>query len=375
MGAPAARIELLSRPSTAIAEVARRQCPRGAGAAAAIVGRAARQGVFAPEQEALGPRAVGAWRDAFALTLPELVETVGGTAGEWAADAAGDSTGERAGDSTGERATVPGVIKVVLRLADGETVECVRLPMGRGREALCVSSQVGCARGCTFCETGLGGLRRNLGVHEIVGQVVAVRARLGWRPRTIVFQGMGEPLDNADALLDALAVLTDRRGLAFARDRLTVCTVGHVDGIRRLASLGWKRLNLSLSLNASNDAQRAELMPIAKRWPLAEVQRALVDYRQRKNLALGVHWCLLPGINDTRADARGIAEFCAPLGRVWVHLIPYNPGSAPVARRPSEEEVARFVGWLREAGVAVRRRVTKGDRVMAACGQLGGGRG
>lgn len=261
-----------------------------------------------------------------------------------------------------------GATRLLVELRDGQTVESVLLP----RNGLCVSTQVGCARACTFCETGRLGLRRNLTAGEIVAQVTLQHR--GRRPDTIVFQGMGEPLDNLDGLLQALAVLTDRRGLAYAQERLTVCTVGHVPGIDALRELGWKRLGLSLSLTSADDARRARLMPNSVRYPLREIQAALVRYRQRANLALGVHWCLLPGHNDTPADVRELAAFVRPLGRTVVHVIPYNPGTAPIARAPHEAEVAAFVARLREAGLAVRRRVTKGRSVMAACGQLGAGR-
>jgi 23S rRNA (adenine2503-C2)-methyltransferase len=223
--------------------------------------------------------------------------------------------------------------------------------MGRGRSSLCVSTQAGCARACTFCETGRLGLLRNLTVAEIVGQVVLQHR--DERPATLVFQGMGEPLDNLDGLLGAIAVLTDPAGLAYAHDRLTVCTVGHVPGIDALAHAGNKRLNLSLSLNAADDRQRAALMPRSVRYPLVEIAAALQRYRRRKNLALGIHWCLLPGLNDTPADAERIAAFCRDLA-------------------PGEAEIDRFVALLRDRGLPVRRRMTKGRSVMAACGQLGG---
>jgi 23S rRNA (adenine2503-C2)-methyltransferase len=210
---------------------------------------------------------------------------------------------------------------------------------------------------------------RNLTAAEIVGQVTAQSRER--RPDAIVFQGMGEPLDNLDALLQALAVLTDREGLAYAHERLTVCTVGHVPGIDALRALGWKRLQLSLSLTCADDARRALLMPRSCRYPLRDVQAALQRFRQRGNLALGLHWCLLPGVNDGERDARELAAFAAPLGRVLVHVIPYNPGTAPIAPAPTAAEVAAFVARLRAAGLAVRARVTKGRTVMAACGQLG----
>jgi adenine C2-methylase RlmN of 23S rRNA A2503 and tRNA A37 len=123
--------------------------------------------------------------------------------------------------------------------------------------------------------------------------------------------------------------------------------------------------------SAADDGNRATITPQSARYPLREIQQALVAFRQRANLALGLHWCLLPGVNDGDEDVRGIAAFAAPLGRCFVHVIPYNPGTAPIARAPSDDEVRAFIGRLRAAGLAVRRRITKGRDVMAACGQLG----
>lgn len=343
-------LDLLATTATALhaAACAHFGAAKGAGLAFAVHAAAVRTGRFAPEQLGAGPRAAAAWRQLAALTLPEL--------------AAEQHEGGLHGD----------VHKRLLRLADGRTVESVHLPMGRGRTSLCVSTQVGCARACTFCETGRLGLLRNLTAGEIVAQVtLATRHR---RPDALVFMGMGEPLDNLDGLLPALEVLTDRRGLAYAQERLTVCTVGHVPGLAALRGLGWKRLGLALSLNSADDDRRALLMPRSVRYPLREIQAALIAYRQRANLALGVHWCLLPGHNDSAADVRELAAFVQPLGRTVVHVIPYNPGTAPIARAPHETEVTTFIARLREAGLAVRQRVTKGRSVMAACGQLGAGR-
>jgi 23S rRNA (adenine2503-C2)-methyltransferase len=215
------------------------------------------------------------------------------------------------------------------------------------------------------------GLLRHLRTDEIIAQLLVARHVLGWRIRNLVFMGMGEALDNAKHVIPALHVLNDEAGLGIGQERLTICTVGHVDGIRQLAQEGMKRLNLSISLNAAVDPLRSRIMPINRRTDLAELQSALVRYRPRRNFALGVNYCLLPGINDTEADARAVADFCRPLGRVLVNVIPYNPGSAPIARAPEEHEVERFIAWLRQQGLPVRERVTKGRNVMAACGQLG----
>lgn len=343
-------IDLLATTADELQRAARAHfgAAKGAGLAPAIHRAAMRTGRFEPEQVGAGPRAAAAWRRLAGLSLPEEV-------------------------AAATEPTAHGVVrKRLLRLHDGLTVESVHLPMGRGRTSLCVSTQVGCARGCTFCETGRSGLLRNLGAGEITAQVTLHgRPRL---PDALVFMGMGEPLDNLDGLLPALAVLTDRTGFGYAQERLTVCTVGHVPGIAALRQLGWKRLGLSLSLNCADDGRRAQIMPHSVRFPLREIQGALRDYRQRANLALGIHWCLLPGINDTDADVRELAAFVAPLGRTVVHVIPYNPGTAPITRTPRDDEVVDFVARLRGAGLAVRRRLTKGRSVMAACGQLGASR-
>jgi 23S rRNA (adenine2503-C2)-methyltransferase len=340
-------LDLLATPATALAAQAAAWfgSVKGAGVANRVHRDAVRCGRFDPESLGLGPSAASRWREQAALVLPTVVSEVR------------EPTPH--GDLT----------KRLLQFPDGNAIESVALPMGRERTSLCVSTQVGCARACTFCETGRMGLRRNLTAGEIVAQVtMQCRDR---RPDSLVFMGMGEPLDNLGALLDALAVLTDQNGLAYAQERLTVCTVGHVPGIDALRQLGWKRLGLALSLNCADDARRAELMPHSVRYPLAEIQQALLAYRQRKNLALGVHWCLLPGINDSERDAAQLAAFVRPLGRTFVHVIPYNPGTAPIAPAPSEPEVERWIARLRAHGLAVRRRITKGRSVMAACGQLG----
>ncbi len=340
-------VDLAGVTGAELGTLARARLPRGHGVAAAIYREALRHARFDPERHGLAAERAAAWRRCFCLTLPELLRVA------------------REPTSAGLTA------KAVLRLRDGLECECVLLPMGRDRTTLCISSQVGCKMGCGFCETGRMGLLRNLTAAEIVSQLLLARHVLGWPVRNLVFMGMGEALDNFDAVVQALRVLTDPAGLAIGQERITVCTVGRADAIARLAAQGFKRLNLSVSLNAPEDGLRAELMPVARKTSLAALQAALLRYRPRRNFALGVHYCLLPGLNDAREHAAGIARFCAPLGRVMVHVIPYNPGSAPLTRAPSDDEVDRFIGWLREEGLPVRRRVTKGRSVMAACGQLG----
>ncbi|MDH5674804.1 MAG: 23S rRNA (adenine(2503)-C(2))-methyltransferase RlmN [Myxococcales bacterium] len=328
---------------------ARRLLPRGAGAARALYRKALCEGRFEPEAPEFGlaPTTAEDLRRNFELRLPETVQVI---------------------EEAGERGITA---KQVLRLHDGLEVESVLLPMGRDRTTLCISSQVGCKMGCRFCQTGRMGLLRQLTASEIIAQLLVARHHQRWPVRNLVFMGMGEALDNPEALLQALAVLTDPGGLSIGQERITVCTVGHAEGIARLAAAGYRRLNLSVSLNAADDALRSRLMPINRRTPLAQLQQSLVTYRPRDNFTLGINYCLLPGLNDRPEDARAVADFCAPLGRVMVHVIGYNPGDVPLTRAPSTTEVDRFIGWLREAGLPVRRRITKGQSVMAACGQLG----
>jgi len=339
-------VEIASLTCAELAKLARVRVPRGFGAARALYRSALGAGRFEPETHGLGAEACARWREHFRLSLPEPVRT------------------QQEDGDTGITA------KVVLRLHDGLECESVLLPMG-DRATLCISSQVGCKMGCRFCETGRMGLLRNLTTAEILGQLLCARHVLGWSFRNVVFMGMGEALDNLEHVLAALRVMTDGAGYALAQEHITVCTVGRTDGIAQLAAAGFKRLNLSVSLNAARDELRSALMPVNRRTPLAELQAALASYRPRANFALGVNYCLMPGINDQRQDAAEIASFCAPLGRVMVNVIPYNPGLAPIAGAPDEAEIERFIGWLRDEGLPVRRRITKGRSVMAACGQLG----
>lgn len=328
-------------------EDARQNLPRGYGFATRVHRMAMLEGRFEPEALGLGTVACDAWRSEFSFELPEIVAVK---------------------TDDGPHGTTS---KVVLRLHDGLEVESVCIPMGRGRYTLCVSSQVGCKMGCEFCETGRMGLLRQLSTAEIIAQLLVAKHRLGWPIRNIVFMGMGEALDNANNVIPALRVLNDPGSLAIAQERITICTVGHARGIERLYQEGMHRLNLSISLNAATDSLRSELMPINRRTDLRTLQRVLVAYRPRRNFALGVNYCLLPGLNDSRDEVRAIADFCEPLGRVLVNVIPYNPGSKPITRVPAETEIDRFLDWLRQEGLPVRQRVTKGRSVMAACGQLG----
>jgi 23S rRNA (adenine2503-C2)-methyltransferase len=333
--------------------VAARGEAKGSGVAGELYSRYFRQGEWKPEASGLTPASAALWESACSFASPLTLDGV-----------------FRDADSP-ER----GAIKAVFRLADGARIETVWIPMGGdegGRGTVCLSSQVGCAMACAFCETGRTGLIRNLTAAEIVAQVFEARFQLGWDFTSLVFMGMGEPLHNLGEVVPALQVLTDPRGFAFAQEKITVCTVGLVEGIEAFAALGWKRMGLSLSLNAGTQHLRERLMPAGVTNSLPELRRALAAYPQRRNFVLALNYCLMPGINDGGDDAAAVADFARGLGRTIVNLIPYNPGTAPLAPAPTEAQVDGFLAQLRAAGLDAKVRGTKGRSIMAACGQLGG---
>lgn len=270
------------------------------------------------------------------------------------------------------------VRKFTLRGPDGLETESVILPqrsrVGRPRHSLCVSSQIGCALGCTFCETAQMGLRRDLTPAEIVGQWYAARFALDAPISHIVFMGMGEPLDNVSSVIRAIEVLVDPNGAAIAPSRISVSTVGHATGMQALAQLasrpGFRQLRLAVSLNAPNDAIRSTIMPINRAVPMAALREAMLAWPGHGRLALLVGYVLIPGVNDDPACAR---ELCAYLKDVHctINVIPYNPRRDSPWPAPRDAAVDAFIDEIRANGGFVKRRRTMGRSVMGACGQLG----
>ena len=268
--------------------------------------------------------------------------------------------------------------KFLLRLADDRECESVVIPMRRYK-TLCVSSQVGCKRGCTFCETAQMGLLRNLSIAEIVSQVFVARHVLHEPIENVVFMGMGEPTDNLEAVVAAIHILADPRGMGIPPGSITISTVGNIPGILRLAELADKDLaagglghvRLAISLNASNDNVRSELMPINRAYDMQALKEALQQWPLRRAQDfLFMEYVLLAGVNDSAADAEALANYLQDL-RAVVNLIPYNPRLESPYARPSDEAIAAFSNILKSRGQKCRVRITKGDASMAACGQLG----
>lgn len=259
-----------------------------------------------------------------------------------------------------------GTSKFLIRLGDGRFVETVLIPESR-RVTVCLSSQVGCALDCDFCATGKMGLKRNLTSGEIADQLLHVR-RFSERPITnIVFMGMGEPFHNYDQVIKAANILNSDTGFAHGARKITISTSGMVPQIRRFADEG-HRFKLAVSLNASDDQSRVQIMPINKKWDIAELVKACKYYTETSKNMLTFEYVLLQGINDTIGDAKRLLKianqvFCK------VNVIPYNE-VAEGYQRPSKNRIRNFLEVLEGARFGVTVRWSQGDDIDAACGQL-----
>jgi 23S rRNA (adenine2503-C2)-methyltransferase len=270
-----------------------------------------------------------------------------------------------------------GTKKFLLKLHDGLETESVILPIKgfkKTRHTLCVSSQVGCAMGCDFCQTAQMGLLRNLTTAEIVAQWHAAHHALTTKIDNIVFMGMGEPLENLDAVIPAIEILADNNGPSIASSRICVSTVGRIEGIKLLAAMarthGFKRLSLAFSVNAPNDTIRKKIMPLARAVSMEQLRDAILAYPRHDCGGVLAEYVLIPGVNDSDDDAVEICEYLQPIG-CGLNVIPYNPRDNSPWPAPTEESVDRFVSIAKSTGQFVRRRITLGRDAMAACGQLG----
>ena len=270
-----------------------------------------------------------------------------------------------------------GVVKWLADIGPGRAVETVLIPDATGkRQTLCISSQVGCALDCSFCATGKQGWNGNLSRAEIVGQALQAQryaAARGGAISNIVFMGMGEPLLNFDAAMDAADVFMDDLAFGLSKRRVTVSTAGVVPRIYDLA--GRSEASLAVSLHAADDAKRDVLVPINRKYPIAELLAACRHYLRASGprRIVTFEYTLIAGVNDSAEDARDLIRLLANL-RCKINLIPFNPfpGDAFGYRRPAEATVARFQKLLWDAGFAAMRRTTRGDSIDAACGQLTG---
>ena len=268
-----------------------------------------------------------------------------------------------------------GTRKWLLRMVDGQEVEAVHIPEA-DRGALCVSSQVGCTLTCPFCHTGTQRLARNLDVAEIVGQVMLARDMLGEWPSpksgrmisNIVLMGMGEPLYNFEHVAAAMKIVMDAEGIAISKRRITLSTAGVVPLIERCgAELG---VNLAISLHATSDELRDQLVPLNRKYPISDLMAACRNYPSGGNTRrITFEYIMLDGINDSPAEARALVKLIAGIP-AKVNLIPFNPWPGAPYGRSSARAIRAFAAIVNKAGYSSPVRTPRGEDIMAACGQL-----
>jgi 23S rRNA (adenine2503-C2)-methyltransferase len=263
--------------------------------------------------------------------------------------------------------------KWLFRTPDGAAIEAVLMGYPR-RTTLCISSQVGCALGCTFCATGQFGFDRHLEAGEIVGQVAYGQAFLAGsgmegcpdRITNIVFMGMGEPLANYVRVRESIRIMIEHMG--FSARSITVSTVGVVPGMRRLAAEPWP-VNLAVSLHAADDELRTTLVPLNKRYPLQQVEAAAAEFFEAKRRRVSIEWTMIAGVNDSDEQADKLAAIAARL-HAHVNLIALNPTPLTVELPSTRPRIESFLTVLRQRGVNATLRDTRGADIDAACGQL-----
>lgn len=272
-----------------------------------------------------------------------------------------------------QKVSADGTVKWALGVGSGEAIETVLIP-DRGRNTLCVSSQVGCMLDCSFCSTGKQGFNGNLEAATIVGQHVIANRYLAERGETVtnvVLMGMGEPLLNFDAAVTATNVMKDDLAFGLSKRRVTISTAGVVPGIYKLAEVS--DVSLAISLHAPNDALRDELVPINRKYPIQTLKEACQHYVDHlgESRKLVIEYTLMKGVNDDLQHARELAELLRDV-RCKVNLIPFNPFPASGYERPDTGAIRNFQTYLMKQGYATMLRTTRGEDIDAACGQLAG---
>lgn len=266
-----------------------------------------------------------------------------------------------------------GTVKFLFSLQDQKTVETVLIPFNK-KYTVCLSSQVGCAMKCAFCFTGTQGLSRSLETEEIVGQFLQVQSWLTKnRPDddvilNIVFMGQGEPLHNFDSVKEALEIFISQYGLSLADHKITVSTSGYLPGLKR-----WKSempsVNIALSLHSPFDEKRSHLIPINKKYPLSEIIPLIESIPEGKKRFVTYEYLLIDDYNDSEEDALATARMLTNT-KAFVNLIPFNPFPGTEFKRPQQAKIETFLKIIQDHKIPVTLRTTKGDQILAACGQL-----
>ena len=261
-----------------------------------------------------------------------------------------------------------GTIKYSYLLNDDNRIESVLIPEPP-RLTACLSSQVGCRLGCTFCQTGKMGLIRNLSTDEIVSQLYQLRNATETRISNVVFMGMGEPMDNFNNVSDALSIISDDRGICIGSRKITISTVGLPGGIEKLASLPGQ-YGLAVSLHSAVEKTRRILAPASRALPLHRLKQDILEYNREKGRRVTLEYCLIENVNDSIEEAQALVEFSKNL-ECKINLLLYNSIEGADFRRPDSDVVEKFISYLYPRCQAVTLRRSRGADVSAACGQLG----
>ena len=263
-----------------------------------------------------------------------------------------------------------GTVKLLIRLNDGLHIESVLLTDEEGRKTACISSQVGCAMGCSFCKTAEMGLQRNLTASEIVEQFFHL-SQVAGNPSHIVYMGMGEPLANIGEVIRSIELFHYPKGLNISARKITISTCGMVNGIKTLADELSIPVKLAVSLTSADNEQRSRLMPINRRHPLPDLHRTLKSYCIATGKRITLEYVLLGGENDSETAGRELAAFAKELNAV-INVIPWNPGAenGRLFQEPSQQSISKFCSLLEKEGVRITRRYRRGRGINGACGQL-----
>lgn len=278
-----------------------------------------------------------------------------------------------------QRVSKDGTRKFLMEMRDKKRVETVIIPQSwekDSRYSLCISTQVGCPVGCSFCATGQSGFQRNLLAHEMVGQVLGSQRELAKRMKTsdqqiitnIVYMGMGEPLLNFDEMLKSVHMLNNHRGIDIGQRHITISTAGEVRGIERLSATDLQ-VTLAISLHACNNDLRDQLIPMNRKYPLEMLMQAARAYIEHSKRRVTFEYIMLDGVNMDARDAAAMIKLIKPL-LANVNLIPYNEVSGLDFQKPSAAKIKQFYKWLLDGGLDVTLREERGADIEAACGQL-----
>lgn len=266
-----------------------------------------------------------------------------------------------------EKVASDGTIKLVCRARDGERVECVLLPSDDDRLTACLSTQAGCAMGCGFCRTAAMGFRRNLTLGEITGQLIMLSRRADRPITNIVLMGMGEPLLNREAVEEAIAILRDDDAFGLSKRRITLSTSGIMPELEKFAEKN--DIKIAISLNATTDDVRSKLMPVNEKWPIAKIMEFSRAYSKRSRHRVTFEYVMIRDVNDSREDAKRLVGLLRGV-RAKINLIPFNPFEGSPYGAPDLERIEWWRDYLLEKGVQANIRISRGQEILAACGQL-----